>query len=122
METGSGDYPVVTEISCSTLGFVNLDSFLYIFLWIAFVYTLMAIVTVRVDENLKKKMEQLREVNWSEVTRTAIEQKIKDIELWQPIDLARAKRAADDTDELRVKISGWNSTEEIRKWRQRDRR
>jgi predicted transcriptional regulator len=82
----------------------------------------MAIVTVRVDENLKKKMEQLREVNWSEVTRTAIEQKIKDIELWQPIDLARAKRAADDTDELRVKISGWNSTEEIRKWRQRDRR
>jgi predicted transcriptional regulator len=81
----------------------------------------MAIITVRVEDDLKKKMERLKEVNWSEITRRAIEEKIRELDLWQPIDLDRARKAAEDTDELRRRISGWNSTEEIRKWRQRDR-
>lgn len=81
----------------------------------------MPIITVRVEEDLKKKMEHLKEVNWSEVTRRAIEEKIREIELWQPLDTDRAKKAAKDSDELRRKVTGWNSTEEIRKWRQHDR-
>jgi hypothetical protein len=81
----------------------------------------MAIITVRVEDDLKKKMERLKEVNWSEITRRAIEEKIRELDLWQPIDLDRARKAAEDTDELRRRISGWKSTEEIRKWRQRDR-
>jgi negative regulator of sigma E activity len=81
-----------------------------------------AIITVRIGENLKKKMEQLKEVNWSEVTRRAIEEKVREMELWRPLNLDRARKAAKDTDELRRKIVGWNSSEEIRKWRQRDRR
>ena len=80
----------------------------------------MPIVTVRVDDDLKKKMEKLKEVNWSEVARRAIEEKIAQTELWQPVDVALLKQASEDTNDLRRRVEGWDSTVEIRKWRQRD--
>lgn len=33
--------------------------------------------TVRVDEKLKREMERLTHINWSEVIRATVEQKIK---------------------------------------------
>jgi predicted transcriptional regulator len=80
----------------------------------------MPIITLRVDDDLKKKMDELREVNWSEVAREAIREKITEAELWEPIDIFLLKEASADTDALRRTIKGWESTAEIRKWRERD--
>jgi len=85
----------------------------------------MATISVRVDDATKRKMEKLKGINWSEVTRKAIEEKIQEAEFWKPVDVARMRAAAADMDVLRRKIGridGWDSTSEIRKWRERDRR
>jgi negative regulator of sigma E activity len=82
----------------------------------------MPVITFRVDDQTKKMMDQLREVNWSEVARKAIEQKIAEAELWRPVDTTLLKKASDDTDSLRRTIKGWESTTEIRKWRERDQK
>jgi len=82
----------------------------------------MPVITLRVDDRLKRKMEELREVNWSEVARQAIEQKIAQAELWQPINTTLLREASDDTDSLRRSAKGRDSTSEIRRWRERDHR
>ena len=80
----------------------------------------MAIITLRVDDELKKKMEQLKEINWSEVAREAFNDKISEMEFWPPIDTSRLRAASSDIDTLRRTIRGWESTSEIRRWRQRE--
>lgn len=77
----------------------------------------MPVITVRVDEQLKRKMDDLKEVNWSEVTRAAIEEKVRETEMWRHVDVPRLKRASAETDELRRRVEGWSSTSEIRRWR-----
>ncbi len=51
----------------------------------------MAIITVRVDDDLKKRMEHLKEVNWSEVARRAIEEKVREAEYLATCQLFSAK-------------------------------
>jgi hypothetical protein len=82
----------------------------------------MPVITLRVDDQLKRKMEQLRDVNWSEVARKAIEEKISESEPWQPVDVGLLNEASKDTDALRRNSKGWDSTLEIRRWRGRDKR
>jgi predicted transcriptional regulator len=82
----------------------------------------MPVITLRVDDQLKRKMEELREVNWSEVARKAIEEKIAQAELWHPVNVQLLKEASQDTDSLRRNAKGWDSTSEIRRWRDRDQR
>ena len=73
----------------------------------------MSVVTVRVDEETKKKMSQMRHVNWSSVLREAIEKKLAQE---SNRDLANAILT---TDKLRKKAPpGWNSVEVIRYWRE----
>jgi Arc/MetJ-type ribon-helix-helix transcriptional regulator len=73
----------------------------------------MSIVTVRVDERTKKKMSELRHVNWSSVLREAIEKKL---EQEGDRDLAKALLA---NDKLRRKAPpGWDSIKVIRYWRE----
>lgn len=73
----------------------------------------MSIVTVRVDEETKKKMNQMAHVNWSAVLREAI-----DTKLAQESDRDLAK-AVLSTDKLRKKApAGWDSVEVIRFWRE----
>jgi predicted transcriptional regulator len=81
----------------------------------------MPVFTVRVDEELKKKMDDLKEVNWSGVTRAAIEEKVREMEMWRRVDVLRLKLASAETDDLRRKVEGWSSTSEIRRWRSRVR-
>jgi predicted transcriptional regulator len=38
-------------------------------------------ITVNVDDDLKERMESHPEINWSEVTRQAIEEKIETLEV-----------------------------------------
>ncbi|HIJ98219.1 TPA: hypothetical protein H1012_01300 [archaeon] len=77
------------------------------------------IVTARVDDEIKKEMKKFEDVNWSEVLRTAIEHRIVlERQLHQPIDRARALKAAASMDKLRAKSTGkWSGAGEIRKWR-----
>ena len=73
----------------------------------------MSIVTVRVDEETKKRMNRLRHVNWSGVLRDAIDRKLNEE---SSRDLAQAVLL---TDKVRKKAPpGWNSTEVIRYWRE----
>jgi len=82
----------------------------------------MAIVTVRLDEQLKERMKKLRHVNWSEVIRTAISERISQEETiasQRSIDVGSLRKAMADQDRLRSKTTGtWSGGEEIRKWRE----
>jgi hypothetical protein len=73
----------------------------------------MAIVTVRIDEETKRKMKRLRHINWSGVLREAVNRKIEQEE---GRNLASAVLLNDG---LRRKApKGWNSVEVIRYWRE----
>jgi len=82
----------------------------------------MAIVTVRLDEKLKAKMEKLRHVNWSEIIRSAIAERIsleESLAGARSINFDLLREAVRDQDRLRSKTSGgWSGSEEIRKWRE----
>lgn len=82
----------------------------------------MSVVTVRVDDELKKRMDRLRHVNWSEVVRRAIAERIaleETLASSRIIDVRRLEEAIRDQDRLRSKTTGkWSGTEEIRKWRE----
>src|SRR2546425_4398341 len=75
----------------------------------------MANVTVAVPEELKKRMEHVPDVNWSEVARQAFEETIRRKQMLE---------ASESIDRLREssKTTGWNGVQEIRKWRVRDER
>jgi len=74
----------------------------------------MAIISVRVSEDIKKRMDKLRHINWSEVIRRAI---IKVLEEEEGRNLARAVLL---NEKIRKKApEGWDSVEVIRFWRER---
>jgi hypothetical protein len=82
----------------------------------------LALITVRIDDRLKDKMKKIRHVNWSEVIRAAIAERISLEESTtkrNSIDLDLLKRAVTDQDRLRERTSGtWSGSEEVRKWRE----
>lgn len=80
----------------------------------------MKVVSVKVDDNIKAKMEKFKDVNWSEVIRKAIIERIEFEEsLRTEIDKRRAHHASEQMEKLREKTTGkWNGVEEIRKWRE----
>ncbi len=66
-------------------------------------------ITITVDKDLKKKMEELRQVNWSKVARMAFEEEVR---------RERRRRTANDIKAIREKDqTKWSGSEEIRKWR-----
>lgn len=67
-------------------------------------------VTITVDRKLKEKMEELKQVNWSEVARAAFEQEIL---------RESRKQAVEEIKEIRDKdrTNNWKGSEEIKKWR-----
>lgn len=82
------------------------------------VYTLNGFITVRVPEELKRKMREFDYINWSEVVRKAIEERVA-------IEERRKLReqAARAMDEIRGRIlrdygpTNYDSAEVIRFWR-----
>ena len=78
----------------------------------------MAIITVRIDDDLKKRMEKEGHINWSEVIRRAIVSRIEEEELWGTLDRRKLIKAASMNDAMRKKVSGWDSVAEIRRWRE----
>ena len=77
------------------------------------------VISARVDEETRRRMRRLPHVNWSEVVRTAIQEKIREEEKRHEVDVARMREAAKASDTLRRRHDGWDSTVEIRRWRER---
>ena len=65
----------------------------------------MPTVTVNVDDDLKERMEKHPEINWSEVTRQAIRNKIEKLELMDELT-ADSELTDEDVDEIAAKING----------------
>jgi hypothetical protein len=81
----------------------------------------LALITVRVDEELKKRMSSHPDLNWSEIVRSAIEERLKTEEATRKRkpDQDRIREAISISDRIREKTSGeWSVTEEIRRWRE----
>jgi len=81
----------------------------------------MSLITLKIKEEIKKKMRRYKYINWSEVARNAIEERIKFEELKESrnVNVDLIKNAVEIQDRVRAKSSGkWSATEEIRKWRE----
>lgn len=63
----------------------------------------MPTLTLAVPEDLKKEMDKLPELNWSEVARKAISEKVKEYLLFKSI-VAKSKMTKRDADELANKV------------------
>ncbi|AEN06185.1 hypothetical protein [Halolamina sp.] len=58
----------------------------------------MPTITVNVDDDLKKRMEKHPEINWSEVTRQAIQEKIESLEVMDELTSKSELTESDVTD------------------------
>ena len=71
-------------------------------------------ISVRVDDKLKKEMERLKQVNWSEVIRVAIKERLN-----QESQKNLAKAVLINEKIRKVAPKGYDSTSIIREWRDR---
>jgi len=78
------------------------------------------VVSANVDDETRHRMRRLSDINWSEVIRQAIINKIEEEEARRfQVDRERVEKAAKETDAIRTPSSpDWNRTEEIRRWRE----
>ncbi len=81
----------------------------------------MKVVSIKVNDETKKRMESFPDINWSEVIRKSVRRRLEVEEaLRKGIDRKRAMKAGMSMDKLRKGTSGrWSGSEEIGKWRQR---
>lgn len=79
----------------------------------------MDVVSFRVDKELRKKMRSLPYINWSSVFREAVAKKILEEESKRRrLDSNALSEAVEITERIRRTSPRWDSTEEIRKWRE----
>jgi hypothetical protein len=81
----------------------------------------LTLVTVKVNEELKRRMKKYPHVNWSEIIRRAIEERLRLEEALKErkINLDTLRESVQVQDRIREKTSGkWSATEEIRRWRE----
>jgi metal-responsive CopG/Arc/MetJ family transcriptional regulator len=82
----------------------------------------MPTISIRIDEELKKKMEELSHINWSEVIRKKIEEVIEE-EMKRKKggkDYKRILEASVKSYESFLKYGGKKFEESIREWRDRN--
>ena len=65
----------------------------------------MPTITVNVDDDLKERMENHPEINWSEVTRQAIQEKIEALEVMDELT-SESDLTERDVQEIADKING----------------
>lgn len=79
----------------------------------------MAVVSIRIDEKTKEMMKRLSYINWSEVIRGAISERILAEETRKRrLNPDWLSEAVEITEKIRRPSPGWSSTEEIRRWRE----
>jgi len=76
----------------------------------------MAIITVRIEDDLKRRMEKIKHINWSEVMRQAI---IRVLGEEEGQNLAKAVLLNERN--VIVPDKGYSSVEIIREWREKVR-
>ncbi len=64
----------------------------------------MPTITVNVDDDLKERMEKHPEINWSEVTRQAIQEKIETLEVMDELT-SESELTEDDVEGIAQKIN-----------------
>jgi len=62
-------------------------------------------ITVNVDDDLKDRMDEHPEINWSEVTRQAIQDKIETLEVMDELT-SESELTESDVQEIAQKING----------------
>ena len=73
----------------------------------------MTVITVRIDEETKKKMKEFKHINWSEIIRSEIK------EVLDKLERKNLAKAVLINEKIRKKaLEDWDSTEFIRKWRE----
>lgn len=79
----------------------------------------MEVVSVKVDKKIKERMQRHSQVNWSETIRDAIRNRLDEEEMKERhLDLKEVQEASRIADSIRKPTPpGWDSTVEIRKWR-----
>ena len=79
------------------------------------------VISFRIDEKLKKKMEIFKHINWSDIIRKAIEDTIREEEkkLRRRKNITKIKEALVKNKTLERSVKGWSSVEEIRRWREK---
>ena len=79
----------------------------------------MKVVSIKVEDATKAKMEEYSDINWSEVLRLSIHRRLAIEEsLHGVVDRGRALRALKSISALQKKSpKGWSGAEEIRRWR-----
>ena len=78
------------------------------------------VVSFRIDRELKRRMDELRHINWSEVVRRAIAEVVaRELARREEKDFVRIRRAVLRSKKLLRRVEGWSSVEEIRRWRER---
>lgn len=87
----------------------------------------MPTISIRIDEELKRKMDELSYINWSEVIRRKIEEVIeeeerknKEEEQKKKKDFKRIKEASVRSYEFFLNYGGKRSEETIREWRDKN--
>lgn len=67
------------------------------------VYTTMPKISIRVSEDLKKRMEEHSEINWSEIARESFEERLNKIDLADKI-ASKSELTKEDVEKLSEKI------------------
>ncbi len=78
------------------------------------------VVSIKVDKKTKERMQRFSNINWSDTIRNAIRSRLEEEELKdrRNLDLKELDEASKISDSIRRPSAlGWNSTAEIRKWR-----
>ena len=77
------------------------------------------VVSFRISKELKKRMDRLKHINWSEVVKRAIQEVVvREEARLRGKDVVRLKRAVLKSEELSRRVKGWSSVEGIRRWRE----
>ncbi len=80
----------------------------------------METISAKIEKETKEKMKKLSYINWSEVIREMLNARIEEEESKvRVLDRDLIKEGIRIAKEVRKTSKGWNSTEEIRKWRDR---
>ena len=64
----------------------------------------MATISVSVEDEMKGRMSELEEINWSAVARNAFEEKLKEVEILKKLT-SKSKLTAKDAHEISNRIS-----------------
>jgi metal-responsive CopG/Arc/MetJ family transcriptional regulator len=78
----------------------------------------MATISFKIPEDLKREMDKYPQINWSEILRTLLQEKLKEMKRQRPIDRKKLQRAVESSNRLRSETPNWDSTEVVRFWRE----